>query len=432
MSPLSRRELLGAGATGLGALAVGGPALAARTRARASASAAAAPAPFDHVVVVMLENRSFDHFLGWVPGADGRQAGLTFRDRAGVAHATHALAPDFQGCGHPDPDHSYAGGRAEYHDGACDGWLRAGSNDEYAIGYYQRKDLAFLGQAVPQWTTFSRYFSAIMAETYPNRIYQHAAQTDRLKNGPDLCTLPTIWDRLAAAGLSGRYYFSDLPFLALWGPKYVPISRPLQSFYADCSAGALPNVAFLDPRFEDEESGTSADDHPHADVRNGETFMYDIYRAVTTSPNWERTVLIFNFDEWGGFFDHVAPPAAPIPAADAAAGNQDGLRGFRVPCLMVSPYARRGHVGTRTYDHTSILKMIARRWGLAPLSVRDASANDLGAELGTRADLRAPSYDVPRGPFGAPCPAPAAPVAAPAEEEWGPLRERAVSAGFPL
>jgi phospholipase C len=431
MSPLSRRELLGAGATGLGALAVGGPALAARTGARPPASASAS-APFDHVVVVMLENRSFDHFLGWLPGADGRQAGLTYRDRDGVAHATHALAPDFQGCGHADPDHSYGGGRAEYNGGACDGWLRAGANDEYAIGYYRRKDLAFLGQAVPQWTTFSRYFSAIMAETYPNRLYQHAAQTDRITNTTALCTLPTIWDRLAAAGLSGRYYFSDLPFLALWGPKYVPISRPAQSFYADCSAGTLPNVAFLDPRFEDEESGTSADDHPHADIRNGETFMYDIYRAVTTSPSWERTVLIFNFDVWGGFFDHVAPPAAPIPPADKGAGNQDGLRGFRVPCLMVSPYARRGHVGTRTYDHTSILRMIERRWGLAPLTVRDATANDLGAELGTKADPRAPAYDVPGGPFGGPCAVAPLPGAESPAQEWGPLRELALASGFRL
>jgi phospholipase C len=430
MSGLSRRELLRVGALGAGAAAVGGPALASRALSRAGAATSAPP--FEHVVVVMLENRSFDHLLGWLPGADGRQAGLTYRDAAGVAHPTHALAPDFQGCGHPDPDHSYTGGRTEYDGGACDGWLRAGSNDEYAIGYYRRQDLAFLGQAVPQWTTFSRYFAAIMAETYPNRIYQHAGQTDRITNTTTLCTLPTIWDRLAGAGLSGRYYFSDIPFTALWGPKYVPISRPLVGFFADCAAGTLPNVAFVDPRFEDEESGTSGDDHPHADIRNGERFMYDIYRAVTTSPNWARTVLIFNFDEWGGFYDHVKPPAAPIPPADVVAGNQDGLRGFRVPCLMVSPYARRAHVATRTYDHTSILAMVERRWGLKPLTVRDATANDLGAELSAKADGRAPDYAVPQGPFGGPCAvAPPAGAESP-EEEWGGLRELALQSGYTL
>ncbi|HSU39136.1 MAG TPA: alkaline phosphatase family protein, partial [Polyangiaceae bacterium] len=101
----------------------------------------------EHVVVVMMENRSFDHLLGWLPGADGRQAGLTYLDRAGAAHATHPLAPDYQGCDHPDPDHSYAGGRVEYDNGASDGWLRAGENDDYAIGYYGSGDLRFLGQA---------------------------------------------------------------------------------------------------------------------------------------------------------------------------------------------------------------------------------------------------------------------------------------------
>jgi phospholipase C len=97
-------------------------------------------------------------------------------------HPTHSLAPDYQGCGHPDPDHSYEGGRTEYDGGACDGWLRAGANDDYAIGYYLQRDLSFLGTAAPAWTVMDRYYAAMMSETYPNRIYQHAAQTDRITN----------------------------------------------------------------------------------------------------------------------------------------------------------------------------------------------------------------------------------------------------------
>ncbi len=415
----TRRRFVAGAAAAVGAAALGRPVLGAR----------AADPGFDHVVVVMMENRSFDHMLGWLPGADGRQAGLTYTDAAGAPHATHALAPDFQGCGHPDPDHSYEGGRVEYDGGACDGWLRAGANDDYAIGYYRQGDLAFLGQAVPQWTTFSRYFAAILAETYPNRVYQHAGQTDRLHNTTDISTLPTIWDRLASAGLRGRYYFSDIPFVALWGAKYIPISRPIAAFYADCALGTLPSVAFVDPRFEDEDSGTSGDDHPHADIRNGEAFMAGIYRAVTASPNWSRTVLIFNFDEWGGFFDHVAPPTAPIPRADAAAGNRDGRLGFRVPCLMVSPLARRAHVADRTYDHTSILKMIEARWSLPSLTVRDRTARDLAAELASKPNLTAPSYAVPTGPFGAPCGTPTTPAS---DEEWGPLLDLAKRTGWPI
>jgi phospholipase C len=415
---LSRRAFLGAAGAGVGALAVG----------RLPRGAAAAKPAFDHVVVVMMENRSFDHLLGWLPGADGRQAGLSFKDASGASHPTHPLAPDWSGCAHPDPDHSYEGGRVEYDGGRCDGWLRAGTNDEYAIGYYRRGDLSFLGQAAPQWTVCDRYHAAILAETYPNRIYQHAAQTDRLHNSFDLCTLPTIWDRLAAAGRTGLYYFSDVPFLALWGEKYVPIGRRVETFFLDCAQGSLPDVAFVDPRFEDEDSGTSGDDHPHADIRNGESFMAAIYRAVTTSPNWARTVLILNFDEWGGFYDHVPPPTAPIPAATRAAGDTDGRIGFRVPCLIVSPWARRSHVAGRRYDHTSILKLIENRFGLAPLTVRDATANDLTAELTGSPQPRAPAYAVPPGPFASAC----APGSAASEEEWAPLRDLAAKAGWPV
>src|SRR5437588_2463867 len=186
----------------------------------------------EHIIVVTMENRSFDHFLGWLPGADGHQAGLTYLDRAGAPHSTFPLAPDYQSCGHPDPDHSYAGGRIEYDQGRCDGWLRAGSNDDDAIGYYTQSDLAFLGGAAPAWTACDRYFAPIMAGTYPNRIYQHAAQTDRLDNSLlPVSTLPTIWDRLADHSLSARYYFSAFPFLALWGTRYVNLARPVAHFF---------------------------------------------------------------------------------------------------------------------------------------------------------------------------------------------------------
>ena len=107
--------------------------------------------------------------------------------------------------------------------------------------------------------------------------------------------------------------------------------------------------------------------------------MNRIYRAVTTSPAWSRTALVINYDEWGGFFDHVPPPTRAAAAGRRAPpATWTGRLGFRVPCLLVSPYARRGHVARRQYDHTSILRMIEARFGLAPLTVRDATANNLG------------------------------------------------------
>ncbi len=352
-----------------------------------------------HIVVAMMENRSFDHLLGWMPGTDGRQAGLIYTDASGAAYETYPLAPDFQGCGHPDPDHSWEGGRVEYNDGACDGWLRAGTNDQYAIGYYRQEDLPFLGKAAPDWTVCSRYFAPIMASTYPNRIYQHAGTTDRIDNTLTPSTLPTIWDRLAAKGRTGRYYFSDIPFIALWGPKYAPITRNYDAFLADCASGSLPDVAFVDPPFAGEDNGTSSDYHPHGHIHAGEAWLYETYRAITAGADWKHTVLVINFDEWGGFFEHVPPTSAPDvnPAYE--------LRGFRVPAIVVSPLARRGYVAKGVYDHTSVLKMIEWRWGLAPLAPRDAAANNLAEVLDFgNPDDEAADYAVP--PFvSPPCPA---------------------------
>jgi phospholipase C len=369
----------------------------------------------EHVVVVTMENRSFDHILGWLAGANGQQAGLTYNETSGTPHSTYHLT-DYQGCAFLDPGHTYSDGRVQFNGGAANGWLLNGSNslsgtanqanDLFAIGYYTQSDVSFLGNAAPAWTVCDNYFAAMMAETRPNRIYMHAAQTDRLDNSSVLSGLPTIWDRLAEHGQTGRYYYSDVSFLDLWGTKYAGIVHPFARFQDDCSAGTLPNVAFVDPKFLGEGSGTSQDDHPHADIRNGEVFLGQIYQAVTTSPNWKHTVLIITFDEWGGFFDHVAPPLAPIPAATAAAGDTDGRLGFRVPCIVISPMARRAFISHEQFDHTSILRMIEWRWSLPALSSRDVGANNLADVLDfvTAPNLAAPPINVPAGPFGAACP----------------------------
>jgi phospholipase C len=362
----------------------------------------------EHIVVVCMENRSFDHFTGWIPGADGPPAGLGYSDETGT-HPIYPLAPgdplidDYQGCAHPDPDHSYQGGRVEYNGGACNGWLQAGDNDLYAIGYYTQNNLPFFAGAANRWTSCDRYFAPIMAGTYPNRFYLNAAQTDRLSNTVNISALPTIWDRLAAKSLPARYYSSDVPFLGLWGLKYLPIMRPVSDFYADCAAGRLPAVSYVDPRLLGEQQGLSNDDHPHADIRNGQVFLNDVYNAVTHSPNWRNTVLVITYDEWGGFFDHVSPTAAPIPPASAAAGDTDGLRGFRVPTFLISPWSQ-AEVSHDVFDHTSILKMIEWRWHIDPLTIRDATANNLATALdfGSR-NLNAPTFAVPGGNFGVPC-----------------------------
>jgi phospholipase C len=395
---LSRRRLLGGAAAGGAALLVAGsPTGRAAAATTSTTSTAASKLPrvpansgIDHVIVVTMENRSFDHYLGWVPGADGPRAKQKYKDASGVAHPIWHL-DSYTGDGYHDPNHSHVGGVAQLNGGACDGWLVAPNNDLYSIGYYRDSDLDFYRSAAPYWTVCDRFFASILGPTYPNRFYTHSAQTDRITNTSAVATMPTIWDSLATAGLDGRYYYSDLPFVALYGGKYTSISHPIADFFTDCSEGNLADVTYIDPRFFSTANGAQCDDHPHADIRLGQSFLNQIYEAVTSGPQWSNTLLVITYDEWGGFFDHVVPGVAPdvVP--------ENGQRGFRIPTLLIGPRVRRHNVSHRTFDHTSTLKFIEWRFGLPALTPRDAAANNLGEALLflREPNLEAPQWDVP-------------------------------------
>jgi phospholipase C len=393
---LTRRGLIGAAAVA----AAGAHPLARAALASSGRLPPPARSGIDHVVLVMMENRSFDHLLGWVPGADGKQAGLTYTDAAGTPFATFPLAPDFQGCAFRDPDHSYDGARVECNGGGCDGWLRA--NDRYSIGYYRQQDLPFFGKVAPAFTTCDRFYASIMGPTFPNRIYSLSGVTDRLSNTEHRIELPTIFDRLVAKRVSAGYYYGNFSFMLLY-QTHANLSHKHATFFKQCKTGKLPSFSYIDPNWTFHDSVPSSgnegnDDHPHEDIRAGEYFLSQIYDAVTKSPAWPRTLLNVTFDEWGGFFDHVSPPAA----ADVRPELQQ--RGFRIPCVLISPFARRGRVAHGTYDHTSILKLLEWRFGLEPLSMRDAQATNLAAALDfSKRNLSAPRVTVPKLVVGAPC-----------------------------
>lgn len=330
----------------------------------------------EHIIVTMMENRSFDHFFGWLPNADGKQQGLSYSDANGVSHPTFPLAPDFSGCD-SDPDHSYGGGRTEYNHGAMDGFLRS-SSDLHAIGYYTAADLPFHSQLALHYTALDRYFCSVLGPTLPNRNFLHAAANDYVPGTVFISSLPTIWDRLAEAGVSHRYYIQNGSALDLWRPKYDSITFSAGDFVSDLAAGRLPAVSMVEPVFE--INGVGNDDHPPGDVRAGDAFLSTLYRLITSAPTWPKTLWLVTFDEWGGFFDHVAPPrAAAADTTDTDVVGGKSLLGFRVPTVVVSPFTRRprntNRVNSLTYDHTSVLKMIEWRWNLRPLSARDASAD---------------------------------------------------------
>src|ERR1700733_10852720 len=336
---INRRQLMRRAAGAVSTAALVGAAGSQRVAGQEQTLPAPEASGVEHIVVVMMENRSFDHLLGWLPGANGTQAGLSYVDNSGEAHPTYRLT-SFVGCSHPDPDHSYAGGRSEYDDGKMDGWLRTSTNDTFSIGYYEEADLPFYAGLARNFTTLDNYFASILSSTFPNRVFQHAAQTDRLSNTLDLSTLPTIWDTLAVAGVSHKYYYSNVPFLALWGLNYIGISDLYAQFLLDAAAGTLPAVSFVDPWFTILDDGSGNDDHPHADLRKGEIFLRQVVTALANGPDWSKTVLVINRDEWGGFFDHVVPPRVIAPnAVDTDLVDGQALLGCRVPTLIVSPFA---------------------------------------------------------------------------------------------
>ncbi|HEX6455292.1 MAG TPA: alkaline phosphatase family protein [Solirubrobacterales bacterium] len=358
--------------------------------------------PLDTIVVLMMENRSFDHYLGWLPNADGRQAGLTYRDAAGNSHGTHRLTGDFQGCAHPDPDHSWAGGRLQLDGGRMDGFLRSGENDSFAIGYYAEQDLPFIPAAARAFTTFDRFFCSLLASTYPNREYMHAAQSygmidNSLPIGAEGLGFPdtTIFAALAAKGVSSRYFYTDIPVSALWGAPGIARSGQVQEYYERCAAGTLPAVSFVDPAFNGEEQGTSGDEHPHGDVRLGQAFMADVVHAFMEGPQWKRGALFVVYDEWGGFFDHVRPPRVPDDRSSADVNQDFGQMGIRIPAVVVSPYARRGHVDHNVYGFESILKLIRYRFGLPPLTTRDRYARNIARSFDFESK---PNLDLPSLP----------------------------------
>jgi phospholipase C len=412
------------------------------TELLSQAAASASPAHFphgsngiEHVVVLMMENRSFDHFLGWLPGADGRHD-LTFLSADGNVYPNYRLAPDFQGCGYTDPDHSWEGWLVQHNGGKMDGFLQRptapadnpgvtlAAANTFPVGYYTNRhrdgrpkavpDLPVIGALAEHYTTLDRYFCSFAGETFPNRFYQHAARTDRDHNSTTLSTLPTIWDQLSpipnTQGVpTGGYFFRDAPFLALWGTKYFPFWHPFAAGDTDAlgipvsttpfidlvAQGKLPNVSFLDPAFDSEGNGTSADDHPLADIRLGERFIADAYHALANAGYLDNTVFVVTFDEWGGFYDHVPPPRV-IDDTNPANVNHTGdgttptdgqlvpdyrQLGFRVPAIVVSNLAPAQIVHHGPFEHTSTLKLIESAFGLAPITARDAHAENLGQVL---------------------------------------------------
>jgi phospholipase C len=388
----------------------------------------------EHIVVLMLENHSFDNFLGMLGRGDG------FRlDRHGQPTATNPY-PDGRiqhafrmptTCQLPSqPSQEWSASHNAYHDGAMDGFVSTPispgnslTSGPVAMGYWTRDDLPFTYSLARTFPIADRWFSSLLGQTFPNRRYLIAGTSAGMTDNGDLTALTavvppagTLFNLLDKFGISWENYVDTFPLGAT--PELFPVNdatteaahhKAFSAFFTDAAAGTLPAFSLLDPNY-----GTQSQENPQ-NIVVGEAVLAQVVQAIGASPLWPRTLFVLLYDEHGGYYDHVPPPRA-IPPDDIAPlvapgeSQYDGFAryGFRVPAVVVSPYARRHHVSHVLHDHTSVLAMIERKWNLPALTYRDANAHDLTdfLDLGALA-IRWPTF--PRLPrLAAPGDTPAA------------------------
>ena len=330
--------------------------------------------PIEHVVVILKENHAFDNYFGTYPGVDGIPSNVTVPDGHGGFIAPHQLNATWTW----DLPHSrdamlqaYDGGKNDGFAIAAESWIPGLGG--VAMGYYDRHEVGSYWSLAENYTLADRYFQSMFGPTIPNRLYSFAGQAGGLTSnainlsGPDF---PTIFDQLEVHRVSWRYYTSvgplytplpeDLPHIR---SNYRMVSKvvPLDRLLSDVATGNLPQVAYVDP-----EVDLAISEHPPGDVAAGAAWTVQVIRAIQASSTWPSTAILLTWDESGGFYDHVPPPQV----------DEWGY-GFRVPMVVISPYAKRGWIDHDVMDHTSIVKFIADNWGMPYLTNREARAGNL-------------------------------------------------------
>jgi phospholipase C len=416
---LTRREALRSAATGGAAL--GASALLYNSlieRALAQPSGCGSLKDIHHVVILVQENRSFDHYFGALRGVTGfaDPNALKLSDGSGLTVFAQPGYPGGYDGAHLYPfhfdsnnngectndiNHSWGPQHAYWDNGSMDGFVKehlavdGAGNGPLTMGYYTRDDLQFYYALAGAFTICDHYFCSVIGPTDPNRLYTMSAWLDPAgtNGGPILSTSSTrverfgklTWttmpEQLQARGISwkvygnpdGNYGDNVLPYFKQYQTNPVLAANALaptypETFRADVAAGTLPQMSWvLAPLISSE--------HPPAPEVYGEVVAANVLNTLVSNPEvWSRTVLFITYDENGGFFDHVPPPtppagtageyltATPLPADASGVAGPIGL-GFRVPLLVVSPFSRGGFVCTQTFDHTSLLRFVETRFG---------------------------------------------------------------------
>jgi phospholipase C len=361
--------------------------------------------PIKHVVWIMQDNHSFDNYFGTYPGADGIPQGVCQRVNLNRRSTVGCVQPFHLG-DTPVEDLSQGPGiqRRQYNNGQMDGFVaayrRLGRDGTSAMGYYDGSDIPFHWNTADQYVLFDRFFSSTTVGYREAYLYWLAGQAPAgptpLDSSAGYDALPTVFDRLAKRQISARFYVENLdeaatsadqagvrrssqlikvPLLSMKrfrdGGELAGQVVDLNQYYDDLRNGTLPAVSYI--------VTTGSSENPPADPAAGSRILRRITGELMRSSSWATSALMWTYDGWGGWYDHVPPPRV----------DSHGY-GFRVPALLVSPYAKRGVVDHTVLDYTAMLKFIESNWQLAPLSTRDQQSAGLISAFDFSAPARPP------------------------------------------
>ncbi|MBN2117995.1 MAG: alkaline phosphatase family protein [Anaerolineales bacterium] len=348
--------------------------------------------PIEHFIVVMQQNHTFDNYFGTYPGANGIPEGVCMPASLSEDGSKSCVAP-YEITDEPisDLSHSSTTFLGQYQDGQMNGFIdtlnRLNQDGALSMGYFDDTHIPFYWNLADEYVLFDNYFSSAHTGSVTNRMYWVAGKPGSEKNRiPEdgYGDIPTIFDKLQERGISWKFYIRNYdPALNYRNPQELDYLHPqvqwvpllnfdrflddpelssrivdLDEYYTDLENGTLPAVSYV--------LLLGATEHPISDLSLGERATRTMLHTLMQSDAWESSAFFITYDDWGGWYDHVEPPQV----------DERGY-GFRVPALLVSPYARMGHIDHTLLDHTSILKFIEENWDIPPLAERDAKANNL-------------------------------------------------------
>jgi phospholipase C len=351
----------------------------------------------DTIVVIMMENRSYDHMLGYLHSQNSKYDGFTaqhhnkYVDASGAEH-TVRMRPikDLIRTGNDymaipdDPFHGYDHVQKQINNGEMDGFaadlLTRPGNPEFALSYYDGQQLPIYHDLANTYKVCTRWFCAHPGGTYPNRWATIHGTLPDLRNihldDPRMgfITNTTIFDVLTNRRIDWNYFENNVSMIRMYArfrlddKNVLPYLDENEGFAAKAAAGTLPPVVFIEPRITGVPPLEQAsDDHPPANLSNGQDFIEDVVAKLKRSPQWDKSLLVITYDEHGGFYDHVPPPGtAKGPSAwlnkvPEIFPSGPTYMGPRVPTFIVSPHVTAGSVSDSIFDHTTIIKSILVR-----------------------------------------------------------------------